>query len=804
MGSQASGDKSKDTPSALGHLRVLDLAGPEGQYCGKVLADLGADVIKLEPPEGDPSRGLAPFAGDTRQSEASLNFINYNANKRSLVLDLTSKDGPELLRRLVATADVLVESFAPSYLDSLGLGFRRLSRINPALVMTSVTPFGQSGPYRRFLGSELVAQAMGGLMYIQGDDTRAPCAAPCDQASQLACLHACCGILAALRHRGQTGLGQHVDVSMQDVVSHLLFTLSRYAHSGEIVRRTGMASTLSPSNYYPCQDGYVCLCVFFNHHWLSLVDWMGSEALADPVWLDVDFRRSNPDVADQFVAEFVRDFTVQEFIEQGRSRHLAVSPMNTMEAVLDSPQVKAREYLVRVNHPHIGEHLYPGAPYRFSRTPWKVRRPAPLQDQHRAEIIEEINNIPPLRPQKALGRKRRGKAAPPLKGVRIVDFTRVWAGPFATRYLADLGAEVIRIETSDYLDVGRLRLVSGPIFPETNRGKLGVTLNFRSPEGLDLARRLVAVSDVVIENYAAGVMERRGLGYESLKEVRPDVVMLSMPGYGNTGPLSDQVAYGQNLMAYSGLSFLWGHPDSPREARPKVHYADFMSAAIGGTAVLAALEYRSQTGHGQYIELAQAESLASTMGVAHLDYLVNGRAWQPMGNRSLNAAPSGCYPCRGDDQWCVISCLNDDQWSRLCGEMGNPPWTQATAFGSLASRIVNHDELDERISQWTNQYTPYQVMRRLQRAGVPAGAVQSGEQLYHDHHLRSRGFIVELDHGSSGKMEHPGSTVGLSGTPGRIEMGASDLGQHNSHVFGDLLGTGREALARLVDAKVID
>ena len=804
MNSRIPGDKSDDTPSALGHLRVLDLAGPEGQFCGKVMADLGADVIKVEQPDGDPARHMAPFAGDTRHAEASLNFINYNTNKRSLALDLTSKDGQELLLRLVATADILVESFTPGYLDSLGLGFKRLARINPSLVMTSISPFGQSGPYRRYLGSELVAQAMGGLMYIQGDDARPPCAAPCDQASQMASLHAVCGSMAALRHRGQTGRCQHVEVSMQEVVAHLLFTLSRYAYSGEIVRRIGLASAFALTGYYPCKDGYVSLCVFLNHHWQTLVEWMDNEALADPIWLDVDFRRSHSDVADQFVAEFAKDFSVQEFLEQGRSRHLAVSPVNTTAALLDSPQTRARDYLVKVNHPHIGEHLNPGTPYRFSRTPWNVARPAPLQDQHRAEIIEEIDKIAPTRPQKAPARKTRGRSSPPLKGVRVADFSRVWAGPFATRYLADLGAEVIRIETSEYLDLGRLRVDSGPTFPETNRGKLGVTLNFRHPRGLDLARRLVAVSDVVIENFAAGVIERRGLGYEDLKEVRPDVVMLSMPGYGNIGPYSAHAAYGQNLMAYSGLSLLWGHPDSPLEARPKVHYADFMSAAIGGSAVLAALEYRSRTGHGQYIELAQAESLASTMGVAHLDYLVNGRTWRPNGNRSPNAAPSGCYPCRGDDQWCVISCLTGDQWTSLCGEMGNPSWAQDPAFGSLEARIEHHDELDERLGQWTSQYTPYQVMRRLQRAEVPAGVVQSGEQLYHDHHLRSRGYVVESDHGGRGRMEHPGSTVRLSDTPGRIESGGPELGQHNYHVFGDLLGTDIKALAEMVDAKVID
>ena len=220
-----SSSDSNNGHSALGHLRVLDLAGPEGHYCGKFFADLGADVVKVEPPGGDPARFIGPFAGDTTDPERSLYFVNFNTNKKSLTLDITSRAGRDDLLRLVPAADVLVESFAPGYMDGMNLGFKALSAINPALVMTSITPFGQSGPYRDYLGSELIAQAMGGLMYVQGDDNKPPCVAPCDQASQLSSLHAAYGTLAALANRNKTGLGQHIDVSMQEIVAHLLFTI---------------------------------------------------------------------------------------------------------------------------------------------------------------------------------------------------------------------------------------------------------------------------------------------------------------------------------------------------------------------------------------------------------------------------------------------------------------------------------------------------------------------------------------------------------------------------------------------------
>lgn len=785
--------------TALGHLRVLDLTVAQTGYFGKVFADLGADVIKVEPPQGDPARRMAPFAGDITDSERSLYFLNFNTNKRSVVLDLETDAGLASLRQLASSADVLVEGFTPGYLDALGLGYKSLSQINPALVFASITPFGQTGPYARFQGSELVTQAMGGLLYIQGDDHKPPCYAPCDQASQLAALHAAYGTLAALKVRGQTGRGQHVDVSMHEVIGHLLFSLSQYAFSREIIRRTGTTATIAPNGYYDCKDGYISLSIFFPHHWEVMLDWMDIEALKDPIWRELDFRRSNPDIVNQFVSEFISGFTVEEFIREGQTRHLAVSPMSTIEGFVNDPHVNAREFLVSGSHPRIGNHSSAGAPYRFSRTPWNTSRPAPMLGQHTAEVLAEPLRVNDNQRVSNVSASKDG----PLSGVRIVDFARVWAGPYATRYLGDLGAEVIKIENEKFLDNGRISPDSSPMFPDINRSKLGVTVNFRDSDGADLIRKLVSVSDVVLDNFAAGVLARRGLGYDDLRKIKPDIIMVSMPGYGNEGPYSNYVAYGQSLMAYAGLSLLWGFPDSPVDARPSVHYSDFMSAAHGAYAVMAALEHRSQTGQGQYIELPQAETLAATMGVALLDYSVNGRSWNAIGNRSPSFAPHGCYPCRGDDQWCAVSCLTDDHWTALCDAMNTPELTTDPRFDTLDVRLQNQDALDEIIGEWTQGFTPYQVMWKLQSVGVPAGVVQNGEQLYHDMHLRSRDFIQRIEHSGWRTLEHSGITVKLSETPGVIVRGLPGLGQHNSSIFGDLLGVDSSELTRLSSSGVM-
>ena len=781
-------------PSALGHLKVLDLAGPEAQSLGRLFADLGADVVLVEPPGGTPGRRYHPRAAS--DPEVSLHFLNYNTNKRSLVLDLEAEAGQAELRALLREADVLIDSSPPTYLAGIGLGYSRMSRINAGLIVTSVTPFGHSGPYRDYLGGELAAQAMGGLMYIQGDPDMPPCSVPAEHAYQLACHHAAFATLAALTERRTSGRGQHVDVSAQEVVAHLLFNISRYALTGDIASRRNNDLAIAPNNYYPCRDGArVCLCVFYDRHWDVLVEWMGDDALSDPAFRESAFRRANPDIVDQFVAPFVERFTAQEMLDECESRHLAASPFNTLKDLAEGPHTNGRDFYIETERPGMGAFRMPGAPYRFSRTPWSVRRPAPEPDNARNHgktcgwpRSDRRPASPPRPPRPAM----------PLEGVRVVDFTRVWAGPLASRYLAEMGAHVIKVEHRDYVDIGRQRgMASGPMFPELNRSKSCVTVNFRDPAGADLIRQLVAVSDVVLDNFAAGVLRRRGLGYEDLRQVKPDLVVLSMPGYGFEGPYSRYVAYGQNLMSYSGLSYLWGHPESPFDTRPKIHYTDFVSGAAAATAIAAALEYRAETGQGQFIEMDQSEALSTTLGVPLLHYFINGKTWEPSGNFSANAAPHGCYPCRGEEEWCVIECWDESQWSALCEAMGDPDLAADPRFATLRARVENREELNERIAEYTRHRTPYQVMRALQKAGVPAGVVQSSEQMYHDIHMRHREFIDEIEHDNMGLMEHPTVTTKLSATPGRVLHGMSVMGSANERVFGHLLGNPLEHIREL-------
>jgi crotonobetainyl-CoA:carnitine CoA-transferase CaiB-like acyl-CoA transferase len=388
----------------------------------------------------------------------------------------------------------------------------------------------------------------------------------------------------------------------------------------------------------------------------------------------------------------------------------------------------------------------------------------------------------------------------PLSGIRVLDLSRVWAGPYGTRYLADFGAEVIKVESGKFPDGRRPH---DPAYAEINRNKRFITLNFQVPEGQELLKRLVAISDVVVENFSPRVMTQYGFNYERLLEVRPDLIMVSMPGFGQSGPHRDFASYGGPLMAYTGMALLWGYADSPLDAHSKIAHPDYIASGTLALAVLAALHHRARSGQGQFIEIAQVEATAAAMEVAFLDYFANGRIAAPRGNRDPNAVPQGCYPCLGHDAWCVVSCTTEAQWRALAQVLGGDALVAAPRFATAAERWQRHDELDGLISAWTREYTPHQVMRLLQAVGVPASAVQTGEDLWRDIHLRRRDFMVTMAHPESGPLEHPGVTVRLHATPGQMRTPAGQLGEANEAVFRGLLGLTADELAHLVEADVI-
>ena len=776
-------------------VRVLEVTEPLGALVGRFLADLGADVIKIEPPEGDGGRHASPFvgAGDER---LSLPFVRANVNKRSVILDLTQRRDQERFRSLAERADVVVSTDGIAAWAARGVDLNALATVYPRLVWLSISTFGLSGPHSGYAGNNIIAEAMGGLTYIQGDDAKPPCVSPCEQGVYLASLHAAFGALMALWECRASGRGQLVETSVQEVLASLYFLIVNYGLQSDIPYRMGARNFMPPNGYYRCRDGHVFIATLMSGLWEKLAGAVGDPRLADDALRNADYRNEHPELVDPILEEFASGFDRWSMTSLLQNRGVPAAPWSSVADVANNEHLRAREFFIDFEQPPVGRLRSTGPMFLAPAAPLRIRRPAPRAGEHQDEVLAEIETPPERLPVPAgsIGRRL------PLAGIRVLDLSRAWAGPYGTRYLADFGADVIKVETGKYPDG---RQPDNPGYGEVNRNKRSVTLNFQTPEGQDLLRRLVAVSDVVVENFSPRVMVKYDLDYAHLKEVRSDLIMVSLPGFGRQGPHGGFVSFGGPLMAYTGMSYLWGHPDSPPNARVKVAQPDYIAAATQTLAVMAALHHRAATGEGQHVEIAQVEATIAAMEGVYLDYFANGTVAGPMGNRDPNAVPQGCYPCLGHEAWCVVSCTTDAQWRALATMIGGEALADDAGLATAEQRWQRRDELDELISNWTRDRTSYQVMRDLQAAGVPAGVMQTAEDLWRDVHLRARDYPVMMAHHDLGTLEHAGMSVRLHATPGQIQRPVGPMGEANEEVFRGLLGLSESELGRLMAAGVI-
>jgi len=398
-----------------------------------------------------------------------------------------------------------------------------------------------------------------------------------------------------------------------------------------------------------------------------------------------------------------------------------------------------------------------------------------------------------------------------LHGVRVADFTWAWAGPYGTMLLALMGAEVIKIESARRLDHTRVRsLAAGPtfggpdhawIFNELNLNKRSITLDLGQPKAVELIKRLVKVCDVAVQNFRPGVMDRLGLGYSSLKEVKPDIIMLSSSAVGGTGPEREYVGFAPTFSALSGLAHITGFPDSP--PIPVMGSSDLRSATAGAFAILVAIYHRAVTGEGQHIDMSSRETITALIGESILEYAMNQRSPYRQGNRDEAMAPHNCYPCRGENKWVSIAVGTEEEWQALCEAMGNPPWAKEDRFSDAYARWHNQEELDRLIAEWTINHTHYEVMDKLQKANVAAIPSFRGDELFSDPHLKERGLFQVVEHPLLGKRTVTGPPWKLSSNGASISRHGPLLGEHNRYVFCELLGLSPEEVERLVAEKVI-
>ena len=390
-----------------------------------------------------------------------------------------------------------------------------------------------------------------------------------------------------------------------------------------------------------------------------------------------------------------------------------------------------------------------------------------------------------------------------LQGIRIIAVTQVWAGPWMGGVLADMGAEVIKVESNQKLDVMRRRpegVNRGPNFNAYNRGVKSCTLNLKQLKGVEIFKKLVKISDVVITNLSPKAMPGFGLDYDALKEIKPDIIMVSVPGFGSTGPDKDYVSYASTVEAVGGLNASFGYPgEGP--ATPYIPPADPTGGMYGVLCVCSAVYFHRKTGKGQHFDIAQSEAIMTLLPEVTMEYVMNNRIRPRMGNRDEIMAPHGCYPCKGKDKWVAIAVGTDEEWRSLCQVMGNPDWCKDEKFSGQFNRWQNQDELNKLIAGWTKDFTHYEVMYMLQNVGVAAGASLNSAEMFNDPHIKDRGALIEQNHQEGGKnitWRSPWKSALTATNPP-----APLLGEHNNYVFKDLLGISAHEIAQLIDKKVI-
>ena len=828
----------------LSNYRVLDLSDERGHLAGRILADLGADVIKIEPPAGDPLRQRAPHPSpEARAQGASCAWLAGNAGKRSHVLDLAGSEADRTaFVALAATADVVLESGRAGRLEAWGLTHAELVAALPAdhpgLVLCAISPFGQTGPYAGFEGHDLVCVAMGGNASVTGDPQRPPVACGLPTAYMHAGPEAALGILLALWARPELGEGQAVDVSLQECqLASLMTGAGQYALAPGPRPRTG-SRTGGTREIWRCRDGWISYGLRGGParaaNLAATVAYMAESDMA-PDWLQaMDWAQYSPrnlapgelEQLETAFGDFFAGRTMRELYDQALRRRILLAPCNDAREILNQPQLRHRGFFERVDYPELGLSLeHPAFFARSSLGGLGLRRGAPALGAHSAEIREEIADQPrrPVEPE-ATAKSRlavRVAGGRCLEGLRILELGSGAAGPVATGYLAQQGARVIRIESSRRPDFLRLLHVTAenrdapdileraPMFVLLNAEKESLAINMKKPEGIALVRRLIEEwADVVAENFAPGVMERWGLDYANLREARPDLVMVSGCLFGQTGPQRDYPGFGGQGAAIAGFNHMTGWPDA-EALGPYGTITDSLSPRFVATALMAALLHLRRTGEGQSIDVSQIETGVYSLAEMVVRYSATGEIMTRAGNRSEHAAPHGIYPCRAQEgaegrseAWIAIAAREEAEWERLVTCMGRPAWARDARFQDLEQRLENADALDAHLASWTGEREAEALMAELQAAGVEAGVVRDFAGLQDDPQLQARGHFVALDHASLGRLAFERSGARLSATPGQIGRPGPHLGEHSQAILSGILGLSDAEIHALVEAEV--
>jgi len=767
----------------LSAYRVVELGTlPAGAYAARLFADFGAEVVKVEPPGGDPARSFPPMIDD--KTSGWFAYLNYG--KKSVTSDAVDLDA------LLRSADVLI--------DSTGLDHSA----HPHLVAMDLSWFGKSGPYRDFKATDAMCRALAGFVQLIGPKEGPPLTLPDYQSAIMGGLATFIPAMAALLG----GQGRTWEVSVHEATVALAEYQAIEAWATGPQKRWGFNrfTPTYPMGVYRCKQGWIGITIVTPAQWKSFCDLMGMPELGrDPHHIMGGERLARADALEaRFIPRFL-DRTAEEWFALGLELRLPFAIVPDMAQVLSWPVFRDRKAIVPIT---VGERTVeaPGSPFHLTATPPNFGGRVPEVGEHNASCSSYSS--PPLGGEaRRGGNDVRGPLSPPLPlagersrerplaGLRIVDLSMGWAGPICTRNLADLGADVIKIEACGYPDWwrgvdNRIETVTQRLYEKShrfnimNRGKRAITLDLTVPDGVALAKALVKGADAVIENYSAEVLRKFGLDYGELVKVNPSLVMVSMAAFGSTGAWKDTRAYGSTLEQGSGLPSVAGRPDDPPMMN-HLAYGDAVGGLNACSALLIALLHRKRTGEGQFIDLSQVQCMLPFTAAWAIEQSATGRVTPRAGNRHPRYSPHGVFPSAGADKWVFVAAIDDAMWQALAQVID---WTGPR---------TTEDEIERAVAAWTRQRSADEAMEILQRAGVVAGAVRHPVELIDDPHLAARGFWQWIERAHVGRHPQPSPPYRESDTPVTVTTPAATLGQYNDEVLSGVLGLSKSEIERL-------
>ena len=793
---------------ALSHLRIVEIgSAAAASYCARMFADFGATVQKIEPPRGDPLRRAAPLT--PKGQSAWFAFLNFN--KSSIVLDPRDAGAPARLTELIAKCDVLIDGRDVDAADCPAFDLAALRQKNPGLIHVDVSWFGREGPYAKFEATDSTIRALTGLIKLVGPVEGPPMHAPDFQTGIFAGLWGFIAAASSVFGRMQDGHGRSSSLSIfESSIAVTEYTMFESFVHGDIMRRIGVNRfwPTFPAGIYETKQGWLGVTTVTPAQWRAFCEMLGLHDLRDDATLSmgVDRLQRMEEIEDKFIPR-LKQRTAQEWFAEALRRKIPIVPVPGIGDLIGDAEKRSRGAIVPIT---IGNEtgFTAGSMQRLTGTP-----------PRRGGSVPDIGEAQPVMAHPGGAAARAATPAVeaakrlPLDGVRVIDFSMGWAGPICTRTLADLGADVIKIEAIQYPDWWRgvdrrpayvlERMYEKSVrYCIMNRNKRGITLDLTRPQGLQLAKRLLADADLVVDNYSVEVLPKLGLGYEVLHQLNPKLVMMSMSAFGTGSIHRDCRAYGSTLEQGSGLPSVVGDANGP-PVMSHIAFGDAVGGLNGCAAVLTALIHARLTGKGQFIDLAQIECMMPFAAPWITAHSIDGRVPAKYGNRHPDFVPHGCFPCAGSDNWIVVAISSDAMWPKLCKLLGRSDWVADEALKSATARRRIENEIEAAIAAWASARIPDDAMNALQSAGVASGVARLPIELLADPQLHARGFIQEVDRVFIGRHPQPSMPFRETDRPFEIRSAPPTLGEHNHEILAGMLGLSAAEIDQLARDGII-